>query len=457
VSEGEGVTVDRPKDRQSTSIVHPGAGAYKWYVAAVLCCAHTVAIIDRFVMVLVSELVRSDLHLSDTQLGLLQGTGFAVLYCGFAIPLGALADAVNRRNLIFFGLVVWSVSTAMAAAATSFETLFAARIFVGMGEACLIPAGMSLLATWFGPTDLGRGTAIMGLGANFGYGLAFLAGGGVLAALVHAGGLQLPGLGTLEPWKAAFVIAGTLSIPVLVLLGFLKEAPRLEPEGGRLKASLAATGEGLAYLVRNLGSYAPFLLVGALTAVTGYAMTSWSSSLMVRTHGFTPAAAGALIGLVGIIAGPIGTLAGGFLLDRLRSRGVRGAPLVIMAGGSVVALLTVAGVGYVSSLPLAVTCLSLFMLESTFTLPSLYAGMQFLTVGTYRGVAAAFNMMVYTLAGLGLGPTAVGLISDHLQGDHGLAGALALVEMAMVAIIIPTTILARRAYEVRAAEVSSLG
>lgn len=433
------------------------AGAYKWYVAAVLCCAHTVAIIDRFVMVLVSELVRSDLHLSDTQLGLLQGTGFAMLYCGFAIPLGALADAVNRRNLIFFGLVVWSVSTAMAAAATSFETLFAARIFVGMGEACLIPAGMSLLATWFGPTDLGRGTAIMGLGANFGYGLAFLAGGGVLAALVHAGGLQLPGLGTLVPWKAAFVIAGVLSIPVLVLLGFLKEAPRPEPAGGRLKASLAATGDGLAYLVRNLGRYAPFLLVGALTAVTGYAMTSWSSSLMVRTHGFTPAGAGALIGLVGIIAGPIGTVAGGFLLDRLRSRGVQGAPLVIMAGGSVVALLTVAGVGYVSSLPLAVACLSLFMLESTFTLPSLYAGMQYLTIGTYRGVAAAFNMMVYTLAGLGLGPTAVGLISDHLQGDHGLAGALVLVELAMVALIIPTAILARRAYEARAAEVSALG
>ncbi len=208
--------------------------------------------------------------------------------------------------------------------------------------------------------------------------------------------------------------------------------------------------------MRNLGSYAPFLLVAALTAVTGYAMTSWSSSLMVRTHGLSPAGAGALIGLVGIIAGPIGTLAGGFLLDRLRGLGVRGAPLMIMAGGSVIALFAVIGVGYAPSLPLAVTFLGLFMLESTFTLPSIYAGMQFLTVGRYRGVAAAFNMMVYTLAGLGLGPTAVGLISDHLQGDHGLAGALALVEAAMVAIIVPTVLLARGAYEARSAEVASL-
>jgi MFS family permease len=432
-----------------------GAGGYKWFVAGVLCCAHTVAIIDRFVMVLVSELVRADLRLTDTQLGLLQGAGFAALYCGFAIPLGALADAVKRRNLIILGLIVWSASTAMAAAATSFATLFAARIFVGMGEACLIPAGMSLLATYFAPTELGRGTAIMGLGANFGYGLAFLAGGAVLAALEQAGGLHVPGFGPLAPWKAAFVIAGLLAAPVLVLLCFLKEPPRPDPIGGRLAASLAATGEGLAYLARNLGGYGPFLLAAAATAVTGYAMTSWSSSLLVRTHGLSPAKAGTVIGLVGVIAGPVGTIGGGLLLDRLRRRGVRGAPLVIMAGGSLVALLAVAGVGYVSSLPLAIALFSLFMLESTFTLSSIYAGMQFLTPDGFRGVAASFNMMVYTLAGLGLGPTAVGVISDHLHGPHGLAAALTSVEAAMVAILIPTGFLGRRGYEARATRIAT--
>ena len=433
----------------------PRTGGYKWYVAAVLCCAQTVAIIDRFVMVLVSEPVRADLRLNDTQLGLLQGTGFAALYCGFAIPLGALADAVNRRNLIILGLVVWSLSTAMAAASTSFATLFMARIFVGMGEACLIPAGMSLLATYFGPSELGRGTAIMGLGANFGYGLAFLAGGGVLAALERAGGLHVPGIGLLAPWKAAFVFAGVLAAPVLILLGFVRETRRAEPAKNRLSVSLAATGQGLAYLARNLGGYAPFLLAAAMTAVTGYAMTSWSSSLMVRAHGLSPAVAGELIGLVGVTAGPLGTLSGGLLLDRLRRWGVEGAPLVIMAGGSLVALLTVAGVGYVASLPLAIALFSLFVFESTFTLPSVYAGMQFLTADGFRGVAASFNMMVYTLAGLGVGPTAVGMISDRLKGPRSLAGGLTLVEAAMVTVIVPTALLARRSYERRAIGVAA--
>lgn len=137
-------------------------GAYKWYVAGVLCLAHMVAMVDRFVMVLVSEPVRATLHLTDTQLGLLQGTGFSLLYCAFAIPLGAIADATNRRNLIMFGLAVWSVATVMAATATSFESLFMARILVGMGEACLIPAGMSLLATYFAPDNLARGPPCSG-------------------------------------------------------------------------------------------------------------------------------------------------------------------------------------------------------------------------------------------------------------------------------------------------------
>jgi len=434
---------------------HKWPGGYKWYVAAVLCLAHTVAIIDRFVMVLVSELARSDLHLSDTQLGLLQGTGFSILYCGFAVPLGAVADAANRRNLIFLGLVVWSVATMAAAFATSFATLFATRIFVGMGEACLIPAGMSLLASWFAPAELGRGTAIMGLGANLGYGLAFLGGGVVLAELARAGGLPVPGLGLVAPWKGAFVLAGALAIPVLVLLAFMREAPRHGQGGGRLASRLAATGRGLGYLSANLRGYAPFLLVAALTAVTGYAMTSWSSSLFVRAHGLSPAAAGKLIGLVGIVAGPLGTLSGGVLLDRLRAWGVAGAPLVIMAGGSVVALATVAGAGYAASLPLAIALFALFMFESTFTLSSVYAGMQILTVDAFRGVAASFNMMIYTLAGLGLGPAAVGMISDRLQGPHGLAGALTLVEAAMAMVIVPTALLARRSYQARAVLVAA--
>lgn len=423
-----------------------GGGSYKWYVAAVLGFAHTVAIIDRFVMVLVTEPIRAAMHLTDTQLGMLQGTGFALLYCGFAVPLGAMADAASRRNLIMAGIFLWSLATMAAAFTSSFETLFATRILVGLGEACLIPAGMSLLTAYFAPATLARGTAIFGLGANFGYGLAFLGGGAVLAML-QAGGIPAMA-GALQPWQAIFLLAGALAAPVLLMLLFVREPPRARAGAG-FSAHLAAMGDGLGYIFANLRGYAPFLLIGALTAVTGYAVTSWSSSLFVRLHDMAPADAGKLIGLIGVIAGPLGTISGGWLLDRLRARGVVGAPMLIMAGGCIVALITAAAIGYASSLPIATGFFCLFMFESTFTLPSLYVGMQMLTPDRFRGVAASFNMMVYTLAGLGLGPTTVGLISDRLSGGSALAHAVVIVEAAMALVIVPTALLARRAYHAR--------
>ena len=238
---------------------HPGdggarrageTGAYKWFVAAVLGLAHTVAVIDRFVMVLVAEPIRARMHLSDTQLGLLQGTGFAILYCAFAVPLGCIADATNRRNLILAGLWLWSLATVAAAFTTSFETLFATRVLVGMGEACLIPAGMSLLAAYFAPTTLARGTAIFGLGANFGYGLAFLGGGALLSVLIARGGLDVAGV-RFAPWQGIFVAAAAMAVPVLVLLLWLRELPRVS---GTDTAStpFAMLRDGLAFIRSNL-------------------------------------------------------------------------------------------------------------------------------------------------------------------------------------------------------------
>jgi MFS family permease len=432
-------------------------GRYKWYVAAVLCLAHTVAIIDRFVMVLVTEPIRAGMDLTDTQLGLLQGTGFAFLYCGFAVPLGAVADATNRRNLIMLGLAVWSMAVVAAAFATSFAALFATRVLVGMGEACLVPAGMSLLAAYFAPVNLARGTAIFGLGANFGYGLAFLGGGAALAGLEARGGLALPGVGMMAPWQGIFLLAGVMAVPVLAMLCFLREPPRPRGSAQGLQAQLASMRHGLAYLRANLGGYAPFLLVGAMTAVTGYAVTSWSSSLFVRAHGMHAADAGKLIGLIGVIAGPLGTISGGYLLDRLHARGVSGAPMIIMAGGCIVALIAVGVAGYASSLSIATAFFCVFVFESTFTLPSLYVGMQLLTPDRFRGIAASFNMMIYTLAGLGLGPTAVGVISDRLAGKTGLAHALVIVEGVMVLIIVPTTVLARGGFHARMVAVGREG
>jgi MFS family permease len=207
---------------------------------------------------------------------------------------------------------------------------------------------------------------------------------------------------------------------------------------------------GLLYLWRNLGAYAPFLAVASLISISGYAVTSWSVPLFVRLHGLAQADAGKLVGLIGLAAGPLGTIAGGVALDRLRARGVRGAPLLIMALCAAYTLATVTAFTFASSFTAAIIAFGLFMFGSTFGVASLYVGMQLLTPDRYRGAAASFNMMTYTLFGLGVGPAAVGLISDRLPPAPGALGqAVLMVELAIVALIVPVALLARHRFHRR--------
>ncbi|QGZ93783.1 MFS transporter [Terricaulis silvestris] len=426
------------------------AGAYKWYVAATLCAAHAVSMVDRFVMVLVTEPVRAALLLSDTQLGLLQGTGFAILYCAFAIPLGWAADLTNRRNLIAAGITLWSGATIAAAFANSFEMLFAARLVVGFGEACLIPAGMSLLVAYFPRESLGRGVAVFGLGVNIGLGLAFIGGGALLALLYANGGLTVPGLGALTPWQGIFFIAGASAAPVLLMLLWLREPARADDGARGLGESFANLRDGAAHLWRNIDAYGPFFIVGACTSTMGYAVTSWSSSVLVRLHDQAPADAGMIVGLVSVVGGPIGTLTGGWVLDALSARRVVGAPLVLMAAGALLCFTAVIGFSTAPSLTLACASLLLYSFATTGVLPGLYVGMQMLTPDRFRGVAASLNMMLYTFMGLGVGPTAIGLLSDRMGGDGAALGtALVIVAAALAVVIVGTAFATRKAFHAK--------
>lgn len=430
-------------------------GFHKWYVALALCAGHAVSLADRFVMVLVSEPVRAAMDLSDLQLGLLQGTGFALLYCAFALPLGSIADTFNRRNLIAFGVTFWSLATVAAAFTNSFETLFLTRVLVGMGEACLIPAAMSLLTSYFPRDKLARGTAIYGVGANIGHAIAFIGGGAVLANLNAAGGLTLPGGQVLAPWQGVFMSAGLIAVPVLLLLAFVREPAR---PGGSVKPSvssqLAIMREGAAYILRNIRSYMPFLVIAAATAASGYALNSWSTSLFVRLHGATPADAGKYVGIIGLLAGPVGTLLGGVVLDKLQSAGVRAAPLVLMGWAAACMILFVSGFVFSSGSIWPFVFFVLFTTQSFFMLPSTYVGMQLITPDGVRGIAASFNMMFYTLCGLGVGPTLVGVVSDQLGGNAMLGEAVLFVEIIAGAVIIAIALTARGSYHARAAQCS---
>jgi MFS family permease len=297
------IVTGAPKTQATASI-------YAWYVAGLLAVAHLISFIDRFLMSLLMEPLKADMSLSDTQLGLLQGTGFVILYTIAAVPLGLMADRVNRRNLIIAGIVVWSIATGLCGLANSFGSLFLARLGVGFGEAALVPAAMSLLSAYFPRRQLGRAVSLFTTGASLGKSAALVGGGAVLAALTVSGGLLLPGVGRLQPWQATFVLMAIPGLALALLLLTMREPKR---KGGA--AEKPGLGKGLAHVKAHRAAYLLHTCAASIVVLLIQSVGAWAPSFYARSFGMSPAEAGAAVGSIILVAGPLGHLSGGALTD----------------------------------------------------------------------------------------------------------------------------------------------
>src|SRR5947208_11542129 len=181
--------------------------SYAWAVVAILIGTAILSYTHRQVLSLLVDPIRRDLFISDTEVSLLLGTAFAVVYGVAGIPFGLLADRTSRRNLIFFGVVVWSIGTVACGFAGSFSGLFAARIVVGLGEAVLSPAAISLISDYFPPSRRGTAVGCFLSGIAMGIGASILIGGGVLH-LVQLGALAHTPLATQAPWRLVLLVIG---------------------------------------------------------------------------------------------------------------------------------------------------------------------------------------------------------------------------------------------------------
>lgn len=416
-----------------TDLARPGpapamperAGGYGWYVALLLAAAHLISFVDRYLMSLVMEPLKADMAISDAQLGLLQGTGFVILYTVAAVPLGRLADRVNRRNLIIGGIVVWSVATALCGLATSFGSLFLARVFVGFGEAALVPAAMSLLAAYFPRRQLGRAVSLFTTGASLGKSAALIAGGGVLAALTAAGGLRL-GSTVLAPWQGTFMVMAIPGLILAVLLLTVREPARV---GGG--ASHPSLGDAWAYVRANRAAFLLHTTAAALVVLVIQSSSAWAPSFFVRVHGLTAPQAGLAIGSVILVAGPLGHLVGGMLTDLFQSRGAGAPAAPVMALGlaaTIPATLVFVSAGSFSVALGGYAVLSFF---ATMAAPASLAGLQMLMPDRLRGVITSMFLATTTLIGIGIGPAAIGVVSDLLGGNLAVAAAIVLCVVAV--------------------------
>ncbi len=393
---------------------------YRNFVLAMLTLVYVFNFIDRQLLTILQESIKKELHLSDTQLGLLSGFTFAIFYVTMGIPIARLADRSNRRNIVAMSLGLWSLMTACSGIARNFIQLLMARIGVGVGEAGGSPPAHAMISDYFPPEKRATALSFYSAGLYFGILIGFLMGGYLNQQL---------------GWRTAFFVLG---IPGL-LFSLLFYSSVKEPQKGATDNHIALAEEhSLRDVLKLLYATKTFVylaMASALHVFCLYGLLNWSPSFLSRLHGMTSAQTGLILGLIFGIGGGIGTFAGGFLTDRFGKKDKRWY-LKIPAYAILLSILFAAGTIFLKD-----NSLSLFCLACCATLQSSYLGPAIavshsLVPAPMRALTSAIFFLVINLIGLGFGPLAVGMISDFLApslGKESLRWAMSIIPVISIA------------------------
>jgi len=417
-----------------------------WYVVAVLAFAYAFAILDRIAIGILVIPIQTDLGLTDTQMGLLQGAAFGVSYSLFAIPLGYFVDRYSRRTLLAAGIFTWSVATIMCAYARDFMSFFIARVFVGIGEASVSPGAASLIADHFPPERRGRAFSVFMLGSTLGIGMAYLLGAVALHLSGFVAGLGWSLLAGMKNWEIVFILIG---VPGMLLTALFLATVR---EPARREKVSAATGSTVSLkqtLVRNRFAYLAVISGAALIMITVYAQLAWLPTYFIRRYGWSASEVSIAFGVGFLPIGILSSLSAGWMLNWLRKRGRQDAPLLAIAIQAVVVMTCGTLMCVSPSAPLAYFGFILVTVPGTWSYVAALAGLNEITPNELRGRVTGLFTLVTGLVSLGGGAFAVGFLSDNFfPGPNGVG--LGLLVVNLVATVIAAAIVLLTAKEYRA-------
>lgn len=407
---------------------HPG----RWYAVGCLMIFYAISMVDRFILSAVAQPVTQSLELSNTQMGVLLGAGFAILYSVAGIPVAYLIDQGNRTRIILAGVLIWSLMTAASAFTIDFTTLIICRAGVAVGEAVLTPAAMSLIGDMFQRKERALPTSLYMATGNVMATGAFLIGGAVYQ---YAGIQQF--FPNMEPWRFTLF---TVSLPGLMMVFLfamtVREPARTLTEASELRDDRASAL--MPFLAQNRSMFFPFLISTGLISSLTLGIVSWAPTLMIRLHGLSASQASYVFGFVGLPASVVGTMVLPWLANKLQKSGhPDGIILVLLLSVAlpVIAIIAglLAGLYWVLVLSFAVC---MMFLPSISVLTCL--GMQMISPSRLRARTVAVNLLVINLFGYTVGPFLSGLLADRVfTGPTAIALALA----AMAAFIGPLTII----------------
>jgi MFS family permease len=401
--------------------------AYRKYALALLVAIYTVNFLDRQIINTIGESIKTDLHLTDSQIGALGGIYFAALYTILGIPIAWGADKANRPTIMTASLALWSGFTVLSGLARNYAVLAIARTGVGIGEAGCSPTAHSLLADYFPKEKRATALAIYSMGISIGTLLGMAIGG--IVAEKHG-------------WRAAFFVAGAPGLVFAVLAQLTLREPRTQlSRDARAKAE-ARNHIPLLMVFSTLEKRPTFWLFafgGAFASFVSYAQAQFLTPFFLRNHGpalaelaghfgMAPAPGTPALGFVSLamglaagIGGAFGSWTGGALADKWGAKDIRNYALFPV----LIYILCIPVLWYVASSDNMMLALLLMVIPNIGVgawWGSVYGGVQSLVPTTMRAMSAAVLLFVINIIGLGGGPTAFGAVTD-LMTNHYLIGS----------------------------------
>ncbi len=384
------------------------------YVLVLLTAVAAMNFVDRQILGVLLEPIKAEFGLPDWMLGLLTGLGFAAFYATLGIPIAALSDRKNRRNIIVICTTLFSVMTALCGAAANFWQLFLTRIGVGVGEAGTMPASQSIISNLFPIENRAAAMGFLATGGNIGLMLGLLIGGWV---------------NEWWGWRWAFAVAAVPGILLAITIRFtvkepVRPADAAVPEKTHIISDILSSLSAMA----KVPSMRWFVAGGTLYGMSAYGIHTFMVSYYMRFHDMGSGDAGTVNAIIVGVLGAFGAFAGGVVCARVSAR----------YGQKWTGYIPAIAIGI--SVPLLVAMLltdNTWLAIGLFVIPgilsSVYAGptwaiIQELVAPSRRAMAASVYMLIYNLVGLGLGPLAVGVISSAIEptfGDQSLRYAMA--------------------------------
>ncbi len=421
-----------------------------WYVNGVLMLAFVLAFIDRQIVALLVGPIQQDLKISDTEVSLLGGFAFIFFYTFLGIPIGRMVDRSNRKRLIAIGVFLWSCMTVACGFARSFLQLFLARVGVGVGEATLSPAALSILSDYFPPQRLGFAVSVYLSGAAIGTGLAFLLGGAALDFFARFSLAGVPLLGDLQTWQLAFVVVGAPGIIFTLLVLTIPEPARrskLVAASSKNSTQGLPLAEAIRYLLDRRRFYLHHFAGFGLYLAFTYGLSFWAIEYFVRTFGVERAEIAYIYGAQVVLLGGGGTLLAGYLSDSLERRGWKDAKLRVALWSMVPMCVLACSLPFIESYIIAIAAIMAMTFCWKFPLAPAAAALQITTPNEVRGLATGLYLFVGNTLGLAVGPAVIGVFSDFVIGDpSALKWSIALAGLILLPVSVLNVFLCRRSF-----------